>query len=118
MELVIILSLSLVLVHYASGHARLLQPPSRSSMWRFGFDNPADYSDNQGFCGGIKVSLEKQTRFLGWDNHLSCLKLLKPNPFSDSTSIEQNYSSKFTSHHLNSELCLNSNFNQTLPHNP
>ena len=56
MALAIVLSLSLVLVHYASGHARLLQPPSRSSMWRLGFDNPADYSDNQGFCGGIKVS--------------------------------------------------------------
>ena len=46
----------MVLAHYVSGHARLLQPPSRSSMWRFGFDNPPDYTDNQGFCGGIKVS--------------------------------------------------------------
>ena len=26
-----------------TSHARLLEPPSRSSMWRFGFDNPADY---------------------------------------------------------------------------
>ena len=57
MEFAFVLSLSfIVLAHYVSGHARLLQPPSRSSMWRFGFDNPADYNDNQGFCGGIKVS--------------------------------------------------------------
>ena len=56
MEFTILLNICLVLVHYASGHARLLQPPSRSSMWRFGFANPADYNDNQGFCGGIKVS--------------------------------------------------------------
>ena len=25
-------------------------------MWRDGFNNPADYSDNQGFCGGASVS--------------------------------------------------------------
>ena len=57
MEFAFVLSLSfIVLAHYVSGHARLLQPPSRSSMWRFGFDNPPDYTDNQGFCGGIKVS--------------------------------------------------------------
>ena len=55
MKLVIVLSIFLVLVDYTSGHARLIQPPSRSSMWRFGFKNPADYNDNQGFCGGIKV---------------------------------------------------------------
>ena len=24
-------------------------------MWRFGYDNPADYNDNQGFCGGAQV---------------------------------------------------------------
>jgi len=34
------------------GHGRLMNPPSRASQWRFGFDNPPDYDDNQGFCGG------------------------------------------------------------------
>jgi len=29
-----------------------MDPPSRASQWRFGFDNPPDYNDNQGFCGG------------------------------------------------------------------
>ncbi|GFS18892.1 high mobility group nucleosome-binding domain-containing protein 5 [Elysia marginata] len=34
------------------GHGRLLDPPSRASMWRLGFDSPADYDDHQGYCGG------------------------------------------------------------------
>ncbi|KAK3779530.1 hypothetical protein RRG08_045276 [Elysia crispata] len=34
------------------GHGRLLDPPSRASMWRLGFDSPPDYDDHQGYCGG------------------------------------------------------------------
>ena len=37
------------------GHGRLMEPPSRASMWRLGYPNPADYNDNQGFCGGFQV---------------------------------------------------------------
>ncbi|XP_076454171.1 uncharacterized protein LOC143289153 [Babylonia areolata] len=38
------------------GHGRLLDPPSRSSMWRVGFNNsPPNYDDNQLFCGGVQV---------------------------------------------------------------
>ncbi len=37
------------------GHARLMEPPSRASMWRVGFDNPPDFNDNQGYCGGFMV---------------------------------------------------------------
>jgi len=33
-------------------HGRLMDPPSRASQWRFGFNNPKDYNDNQGYCGG------------------------------------------------------------------
>merc|ERR1712112_24669 len=40
------------LVVGALGHGRLMNPPSRASQWRLGFDNPKDYNDNQGFCGG------------------------------------------------------------------
>ena len=43
-------------VYKVSGHARLISPPSRASMWRFGFPTPADYNDNEGFCGGYAVS--------------------------------------------------------------
>ena len=38
------------------GHGRLLYPPSRASMWRAGFDNPANTQDNELFCGGFWVS--------------------------------------------------------------
>lgn len=38
------------------GHGRLADPPSRASAWRFGFNTPKDYNDNEGFCGGFNVS--------------------------------------------------------------
>ncbi|GAB6020732.1 hypothetical protein CHUAL_003396 [Chamberlinius hualienensis] len=34
-------------------HGRLLQPPSRSTMWRFGFRTPPNYNDHELFCGGL-----------------------------------------------------------------
>ena len=37
------------------GHGRLIDPPSRSSMWRYGFNNPPNYDDNQLYCGGRQV---------------------------------------------------------------
>jgi len=37
------------------GHGRLMDPPSRASMWRVGFNTPPDYDDNQGFCGGFAI---------------------------------------------------------------
>ncbi len=39
-----------------NGHGRLVIPPSRGSMWRYGYDNPPNYDDNQLFCGGFSVS--------------------------------------------------------------
>ena len=38
-------------------HGMLMVPPARSSAWReFGKDKfPAEYTDNQMFCGGINV---------------------------------------------------------------
>merc|ERR1719289_106097 len=47
-----ILSILLCFVGASYGHGRLMEPPSRASQWRFGFENPPDYNDNQGFCGG------------------------------------------------------------------
>ena len=38
------------------GHGRLRVPPSRTSMWRDGFGTPANYNDNELFCGGSWVS--------------------------------------------------------------
>lgn len=33
-------------------HGRLMDPPARNAMWRFGFPNPVNYNDNELFCGG------------------------------------------------------------------
>ncbi|KAH3884486.1 uncharacterized protein LOC127832630 [Dreissena polymorpha] len=43
------------LVTLIRGHGRLVEPPSRSSMWRFGFKTPVNYNDNQLYCGGYDV---------------------------------------------------------------
>ncbi|GBL98540.1 hypothetical protein AVEN_111650-1 [Araneus ventricosus] len=34
-------------------HARLMEPPSRSSMWRHGYDTPKNYDDDGLYCGGM-----------------------------------------------------------------
>ena len=39
-----------------SSHGRLVEPPSRSSMWRYGFNTPHNYDDNAINCGGLYVS--------------------------------------------------------------
>lgn len=41
-----------------TGHGRLLDPPSRSTMWRYGFNNPHNYDDNQLYCGGVHVQYD------------------------------------------------------------
>ncbi|KAK7003047.1 hypothetical protein BgiMline_004473 [Biomphalaria glabrata] len=38
-----------------SGHGRLVEPPSRATMWRFGFKTLPNYDDNQLFCGGVSI---------------------------------------------------------------
>ncbi|XP_054707291.1 uncharacterized protein LOC129217070 [Uloborus diversus] len=42
-----------------SGHGRLIEPPSRSSMWRFGFKTKPNYNDNELFCGGYTVQWQR-----------------------------------------------------------
>jgi len=49
----VITLLGLCRIPSVESHGRLMGPPSRASEWRFGFDNPPDYNDNQGFCGGF-----------------------------------------------------------------
>ncbi|XP_043661582.1 uncharacterized protein LOC122625558 [Drosophila teissieri] len=36
-----------------NGHGRLIEPPSRASAWRFGFQTPPDYNDHELYCGGL-----------------------------------------------------------------
>ncbi|XP_060579651.1 uncharacterized protein LOC132736525 isoform X2 [Ruditapes philippinarum] len=40
------------------GQGRLLSPPGRSSLWRFGFGTPVNYNDNALSCGGIQHRAE------------------------------------------------------------
>jgi hypothetical protein len=47
----------LLLVLGSHQHGMLLDPVNRSSMWRNGYNVPANYEDNQLFCGGRAVSL-------------------------------------------------------------
>ena len=35
------------------GHGRLIEPPSRSTMWRYGFNNPPNFNDHEIYCGGF-----------------------------------------------------------------
>lgn len=42
-----------------NAHGRLMLPPARNAMWRFGFPNPVNYNDNELFCGGYAVQWEQ-----------------------------------------------------------
>eukprot|EP00918_Siedleckia_nematoides_P023786 GHVU01051336.1.p1 GENE.GHVU01051336.1~~GHVU01051336.1.p1 ORF type:complete len:285 (-),score=6.29 GHVU01051336.1:129-983(-) len=44
----------MVVVAVVAGHGRLREPPSRSSMWRDGYNTPKNYNDNQLYCGGFQ----------------------------------------------------------------
>ena len=39
------------------GHGRLRVPPSRTSMWRDGYNTPINYNDMELFCGGAYVNI-------------------------------------------------------------
>lgn len=43
-------------VDFIQGHGRMLEPPMRSSAWRYGFPTPKNYNDNELNCGGFPVS--------------------------------------------------------------
>ena len=42
-------------VTLCNGHGRLIEPPSRASAWRYGFDTPPNYNDHELYCGGFNV---------------------------------------------------------------
>jgi len=54
----IFLPLFSIFYSYVSGHGRLMDPPARNCMWRFGFINPVDYNDNEVFCGGVSKQFQ------------------------------------------------------------
>jgi len=48
------LALSLVVLE-VSGHGMMMDPINRSSLWRVDDDAPANYEDNENFCGGFGI---------------------------------------------------------------
>ena len=46
------------------GHGYLMQPPQRSSAWRYGFPTLQNFDDNTLFCGGFGVSFFYSLVFL------------------------------------------------------
>ncbi|XP_075983959.1 uncharacterized protein LOC142981747 [Anticarsia gemmatalis] len=48
-----------VTAHSVTGHGRLIEPPSRASAWRFGFDTPHNYNDHELYCGGFSRQWNK-----------------------------------------------------------
>ncbi|XP_065068428.1 uncharacterized protein LOC135693783 [Rhopilema esculentum] len=55
----ILFAVLVIFIHETSGHGRLIDPPSRNAMWRFGFKNPPNYNDNELNCGGFSVHWQK-----------------------------------------------------------
>ncbi|CAH1280807.1 unnamed protein product [Diabrotica balteata] len=54
----LVLFVTVYCVHEISGHGYMLNPPGRSSMWRFHPTATPNYQDNQIFCGGAYVQNE------------------------------------------------------------
>lgn len=57
----------------ANGHGRLIEPPSRASAWRYGFDTPHNYNDHELYCGGFSRQWHKNKGKCGvcgdaWDS--------------------------------------------------
>nr|QSC42437.1 lytic polysaccharide monooxygenase B [Coptotermes gestroi] len=41
------------LLYNVEAHGRLIEPPSRATMWRYGFSTPPNYNDHELYCGGF-----------------------------------------------------------------
>ena len=55
---VVAMLMMMTVTRTAWGHGMMIDPPQRSSMWRYGFPKaPKNYNDNQLFCGGFSVSV-------------------------------------------------------------
>ncbi|XP_076064382.1 uncharacterized protein LOC143038738 [Oratosquilla oratoria] len=49
------LLLSVLIQVFCNGQGRLIHPPSRASMWRYGYSTKPDYRDDNVNCGGFEV---------------------------------------------------------------
>ena len=50
-----------LLMHKASAHGRMEDPPARNCAWRHGFKTPANYNDLELNCGGLFHQVQQGT---------------------------------------------------------
>ena len=67
----VVLAVAACMVPGTEGHGRLLEPPSRASAWRVGFDTPPNYSDNELYCGGKYVRHDSHSLITYFQLHFS-----------------------------------------------
>lgn len=52
-QFVIVYIIVMQTIDVCNGHGRLIDPPGRSTAYRYGFPTPPNYDDNGLFCGGF-----------------------------------------------------------------
>lgn len=57
---VFVVTIFVATLKHVAGHGGLLEPPSRSLAWRYGFDAPINYDWMSLFCGGYQVKSKLQ----------------------------------------------------------
>ncbi|XP_052739276.1 uncharacterized protein LOC112053162 [Bicyclus anynana] len=62
-----------ILERGVNGHGRLIEPPSRASAWRYGFNTPHNYNDHELYCGGFTRQWQRNNGKCGvcgdaWDD--------------------------------------------------
>lgn len=73
--------LSIILFCFINGvtcHARLIDPPARTTAWRFGFGTPANYNDHETNCGGFSRQWAKNGGKCGQCGDAWDLKMPRP----------------------------------------
>ncbi|KAL5274619.1 hypothetical protein ACFFRR_000984 [Megaselia abdita] len=54
----VVLLVSFIII-LCDGHGRLIEPPSRATAWRYGFNTPPNYNDHELYCGGYTRQWKK-----------------------------------------------------------
>lgn len=83
------------LISLVLGHGYMIEPASRNSAWRKGFDNPAHYTDNELNCGGFNVQWSKnggKCGVCGDPYHLKDQLHVYPGIYAKKQIITQTYS--------------------------
>lgn len=52
-QFILMIGMLMHAIDVCNGHGRLIEPPSRSSAFRYGFQTPPNYNDHELYCGGF-----------------------------------------------------------------